>query len=104
MKTRLDEHATQHDTSAVAQHFLQGQNAQHIATQTKTELTNKTLSDTRVAHMTNLIFNNYKILYTNNSLSKNRLLLMEALFIKSLKPELNKGLRASKELTLFDLT
>ena len=29
---------------------------------------------------------------------------MEALFIKSFKPELNNGLKASKELSLFELT
>ena len=51
--------------------------------------------------MKNLIFNNYKILYSNKSSNTNQLLIIEALHIKFIKPELNSGLKASKELSLF---
>ena len=47
--------------------------------------------------ITDLRLNNYKILYSNTNLNKNRLLLKEALFIKSYKPELNNGLKARCE-------
>ena len=51
--------------------------------------------------MHNLIFNNYKILYPNFSINSNQLLFVEALHIKYYKPQLNSGLKASKELYLF---
>ena len=104
LKTRFNKHATQHDTSAIAQHFLQCQNAQNIASQNNTRQTDKALPDRLNSHLIDLILNNYKILYTNTNVNKNRLLLMEALFIKSFKPDLNNGLKASKELSLFKLT
>ena len=51
--------------------------------------------------MKTLINSNCKILYHNNSVKNNQLLLLVALHIKFLKPELNSGLKASKDLTLF---
>ena len=51
--------------------------------------------------MHSLIFNNYKILYSNYFINPNQLLFVEALHIKYLKPQLNSGLKASKELSLF---
>ena len=48
-----------------------------------------------------LINSNCKILYCNNSMNNNQLLLLEALYVKFLKPELNCRLKASKYLTLF---
>ena len=48
-----------------------------------------------------LIFNNYKILYSSNSITSNKLVIIEALDIKFHKPELNSGLKATKELSLF---
>ena len=51
--------------------------------------------------MHNLTFNNYKILYSNYSINSNQLLFMEAVHIKYHKPQLNSGLKASKELSLF---
>ena len=51
--------------------------------------------------MHNLISNHYKILYSNYSINSNQLLYMEALHIEDHKPQLNFGLKASKELSLF---
>ena len=51
-----------------------------------------------------LIFGNYKILYLLEQKlkqNKNRLLLMDVLFIKSYKPELNNGLKASSTINLI---
>ena len=66
---------------------------------TTTVLTNTLPLDILNFHMSNLIFDNYKTLYSN--VTKNRLLLMEALFIKPFKSELGHGLNASKELSIF---
>jgi hypothetical protein len=55
LKTRLNEHATQHDSSAIGQHFLQCQNAQNIASQSNTGQTDKTLPDTLNSHISYLI-------------------------------------------------
>ena len=43
----------------------------------------------------------YKILYSNYSINSNQLLFMEALHIKYHKPQLNSGLKASKELSFI---
>ena len=48
----------------------------------------------------NLITDNIKIHSSSNSFIYNQLLALEALHIKFNKPELNSGLKASKELTL----
>ena len=49
----------------------------------------------------NLITDNFRILYCCKNKNPNLILLLEALFIKSNRPELNNGLKASKELILF---
>ena len=52
-------------------------------------------------YLRNLIFNNFRILHSHRSDNINELLIMEALYIKFKNPELNSGLKASKELSLF---
>ena len=53
------------------------------------------------ASFKNLIVNNFKMLYRSNSVTSNKLLLLEALYIKFNKPELNCDRKASKDLSLF---
>ena len=50
----------------------------------------------------NLIFNDYKVLYSSKSANTNKLLLIEAPRIELNKPEINSGLKASKELELLN--
>ena len=50
---------------------------------------------------TNIIQNNTRILHSLKFSNSNLLLFLEALHIKFKKPELNSGLKASKELAVF---
>lgn len=50
-------------------------------------------------HMINAVLNNCKILDTNDNWSQ--LSFLEAFYIKKLRPKINDGLKASKELQLF---
>ena len=50
-------------------------------------------------HIKNAVFDNYCILDSNDSWSQ--LSFLEAYYIKSLSPAINKGLKASRELQLF---
>ena len=92
------------NTSAVAQQFLQCEDAHFIVELCKQydRLNDIPFSFDATSSMHNLIFNNYKILYSNYSTNPNQLSFMEALHIKYLKPQLNSGLKASKELSLFN--
>ena len=55
---------------------------------------------TVLVHASNNNFlNNYHIIYKNNNWSQ--LSFLEALYIKILEPEINDGLKVSKELDLF---
>ena len=100
---RLSEHAKYHQTSAIAQHFLECENAQFISDLNNLydRLNNTHFHTNTTACIKTLINSNCKILYCNNSINNNQLLLLEALHIKFLKPELNSGLKACKDLTLF---
>ena len=100
---RLSEHAKYHQTSAIAQHILECENAQFISDLNNLydRLNNTHFHTNTTACIKTLINSNCKILYCNNSINNNQLLLLEALHIKFLKPELNSGLKASKDLTLF---
>ena len=51
--------------------------------------------------MKNLIFNKYKNFYSIKSSNSKQLLIIEALRIKFIKPELNSCLKASNKLSLF---
>ena len=100
---RYSEHATQHTTNAVAQHLLECEHAQFITNFSHQYdiFNNLSCSSDLTSYMKNLIFNNYKILYSNKSSNTNQLLIIETLHNKFIKPELNSGLKASKELSLF---
>ena len=100
---RLLEHAKYHQTSTIAQHFLECENAQFMSNLNNLydRLNNTHFHTNTMSCMKILINSNCKILYHNNSVKNNQLLLLEALHIKFLKPELNPGLKASKDLTLF---
>ena len=50
-------------------------------------------------HLINAVLNNCRIIDQNNNWSQ--LSFLEAYYIKTLKPEINDGLKASKELDLF---
>ena len=50
-------------------------------------------------HLINAVLNDCRIIDQNNNWSK--LSFLEAYYIKTLKPEINDGLKASKELNLF---
>ena len=56
--------------------------------------------DTTFTHL-DLLRTNTKILHSLQNNNSNLLLLLEALHIKFKKPELNSGLKASKELIVF---
>jgi len=49
--------------------------------------------------MLNTVFDNYTIV--DSSLSWSHLIFLEAYYIKQFSPEINCGLKASKELQLF---
>ena len=100
LQTRLNEHFTQLHTSAVAQHFLNCSSAQHIA-DLNAHHDNLNTSFHEPANPTNLIFSNCKIIHSCKSKNPKQLLILEALLIKQNKPEINSGLKASKELSLF---
>ena len=85
----------QHNHSAVAWHLLHCEHAQYDWLNDFSFFSNSSSS------IKNLIFNNYKIIYSNNSITTNKLLIIEALNIKFNKPELNSGVKATKELSLF---
>ena len=102
---RLTERSTQLNTSAVAQHLTECEHAQFLANlQGQYDRLNNLPSFSNSSNsIKNLIFNNYKILYSSKSTNTNKLLLIEeALHLKFNKPEMNSGLKASKELTLFN--
>ena len=50
-------------------------------------------------HLLNTVFDNYTIV--DSSLSWSHLIFLEAYYIKQFSPEINCGLKASKELQLF---
>ena len=58
-------------------------------------------SDNVSTPIENLVFNNFRILHLTRSTSYNILAFLEALLIKYNNPQLNTGLKASKELQLF---
>ena len=55
----------------------------------------------KMRHPTSLVYTNSKILYSCKYINPNQLLILEALLIKRKLPELNCGLKASKQLSLF---
>ena len=86
------------NNSSISQHLSQCEHAKYII---------NLHDDSQKQHIpssytiTNLIFNHTKILHSCRSYSPNILLYLEALYIKYNHPEINCGLKASTELTLF---
>ena len=103
--TRLSEHANP-DKSAVGQHFHNCENLQDIVSlHFAFDRLYNNLKPTHLdvsSFISNLIIDNSRVLHTTNSrTSSNFLLFLEALYIKYHSPNLNSGLKASKELKLF---
>ena len=97
--TRLDEHGSQYD-QPMFQHLV---NCQQFLEELS--ILNLPTSDNNIpevelnSHIMNAVHYNSKILDYNNNWSQ--LCLLEAFYIKTLKPKINAGLKASKELQLF---
>ena len=101
LEKRINEHSTDFKNSAVADHFQNCEHAQHLLNMNNLYDQLNHLTSFIPSTIRSLILPNSKVLYSSHTLNFNQLLLLEALFIKFNKPELNTGLRASKELTLF---
>ena len=96
--TRLDEHGSRHD-QRMSQHLL---NCQQFLEELI--ILNLPISDNNIpeselnSHIINAVQNNSKILDYNNNWFQ--LCFLEDFYIKTLKPKINVGLKASKELQL----
>ena len=104
LSVRLKEHATQINNSAIGKHFSDCEHAQYIANlQNQFSLLNDIpfRSSNVPSAIENLVFNNFRILHLTKSTNYNILAFLEALLIKYNNPQLNTGLKASKELQLF---
>ena len=104
LPVRLKEYATQLTTSAIGKHLSDCEQAQYLASlQNQFSLLNDIPlpSDNVPTPIENLVFNNFRILHLTRSTSYNILAFLEALLIKCNNPQLNTGLKASKELQLF---
>ena len=97
--TRLDEHGSRHD-QPIFQHLVNWQ--QFLE---ELSLLNLPISDNNIpevelnSHIMNGGYNNSKVLEYNNSWSQ--LCFLEDFYIKTLRPKINAGLKAYKELQLF---
>ena len=104
LSVRLKEHGTQINNSAIGKHFSDCEHAQYIANlQNQFSLLNGIPfpSSNVPSAIENLVFNNFRILHLTKSTNYNILASLEALLIKYNNPQLNTGLKASKELQLF---
>ena len=72
----------------------------HILLFTLPDAAADTTVDSKELHLHNAVINNVKILDKNDKWGQ--LQFLEAYYIKKLAPEINFGLKASKELQLFD--
>ena len=104
LETRLSEHANinSYKTSAITQHLLNCPNALYLANlNTFADLDSSEEFSDKMRYPTSLVYTNSKILYSCKYNNPNQLLILEALLIKRKLPELNCGLKASKQLSLF---
>ncbi len=92
--TRTKEHSHQ-KTSEIHQHLSSGEQFQHI----KTNSDDDTKSN-KPCIMAEHVFHNTEIIDKSNHWSL--LLYQESLAIQRRKPELNHGIKASKELIIFN--
>ena len=104
LETRLSEHANinSYKTSAITQHLLNCPDALYLANlNTFSDLDSSEEFSDKMHCPTALAYTNSKILYSCKYNNPNQLLILEALLIKRKLPELNCGLKASKQLSLF---
>ena len=95
---RTREHGWSDKNSAVHQHILKCDNLCFMQNQLCFDIPQLS-PDERKAHYLNIVRNNTSIV--DSSPNRNILLFKEALYIKRLKPVLNNGLKASRDLYLF---
>ena len=104
LETRLSEHANinSYKTSAITQHLLNCPDGLYLANlNTFPDLDSSEEFSDKMHCPTSLVYTNSKILYSCKYNNPNQLLILEALLIKRKLPELNCGLKASKQLSLF---
>ena len=104
LETRLSEHANinSYKTSTIIQHLLNCHDALYLANlNTFPDLDSSEEFSDKIHCLTSLVYTNSKILYSCKYNNPNQLLILEALLMKRKLPELNCGLKASKQLSLF---
>ena len=104
LNTRLKEHLDP-AKSAISKHLTDGDNANYLINinnlYDSVFDSDSQTGDSPHYSFTNIIQNNTRILHSLKFSNSNLLLFLEALHIKFKKPELNSGLKASKELVVF---
>ena len=103
LSVRLKEHATRLSSRAVGEHFSVCEHAQYLASLQNqfTLLNDLPLPSDKLSPIEILVLNSYKILHSTKSNNYDILAFLEALLIKHIKPFLNTGLKARKQLQLF---
>ena len=104
LEIRLSEHANinSYKTSAITQHLLNCPDALYLANLNAfPNLDSSEEFPDKIHCPTSLVYTNSKILFACKYNNPNQLLILEALLIKRRMPELNCGLKASKQLSLF---
>ena len=102
---RLLEHSSDFQNSTVAQHFSNCDQVNYLTNLSDlfdnlNDMPPPPLTNTSLTYK-NLITDNFRILHCCKNKNPNIILPLEALFIRFNRPELNNGLKASKELTLL---
>ena len=101
LQTRLSEHSSNINTSAVAQHLFNCPRARYLANVNTLYDNLNNSSPSYQSYLNNFIFNNFRIIHSCEFNSSNLLFILEALFIQLNRPRMNSSLKASKELSLF---
>ena len=104
LETWLSEHANtnSYKTSAITQHLLNCPDALYLANLNAfPDLDSSEKFPDKIHCPTSLVYTNPKILFACKYNNPNQLLILEALLIKCKMPELNCGLKASKQLSYF---
>ena len=104
LETRLSEHAyiNSYKTSAITQHLLNCADALYLANLNAFPDLDSSEDFPDIIHCpTSLVYNNSKVLFSCKYNNPNQVLMLEAQLIKRKMPELNCGIKASKQLSLF---
>ena len=97
--TRLDEHGSRHD-QPIFQHLVNFQQFLEELSILNLPRSDNNISEVELnSHIMNAVHNSSKVLDYNNNCSQ--LCFLEDFYIKTLKPKINTGIKASKELQLF---